>query len=245
MSEDLESRLAAWRESMQTAGIGPGPVRDELESHLRDAFSTRVQSGQDPAAAFTGALERLGPGRDIQQEFNTALGPRGRIKRLLGRRVELFPCEMRLCAWAAIPSSLWLAYTSIQTSNLAEILTHWDRIGRAEIFIFLFVLLVAAIPLSIAWTGLSAAVRYIRQPGVGAGQQLAAYWSITLLFAGYFGLMFVQALADGRYIVRNGHFELQPAVLSTGASAALGLTACIGYIIWFKRIEEKSQTNDV
>lgn len=105
----LEEKIIAWRKTMQAAGFGPGAVRDELESHLRDSFASRVQSGQDPDCAFIAAAEKLGPAREIQREFNAALSRRDRIKRFLGRRVEFFPTDMRLRIYIGLLTGLVLA----------------------------------------------------------------------------------------------------------------------------------------
>jgi hypothetical protein len=241
MSEDLESRLAAWRESMQTAGIGPGPVRDELESHLRDAFSTRVQSGQDPAAAFTGALERLGPGRDIQQEFNTALGPRGRIKRLLGRRVELFPSEMRLCAWAAIPASVFGIYFAFLNAYANRIFFARKTLAAGHYASAIQLGLEYILILLISGISLLAAIRYLRRPAYTPARSLVLFWVASAWYIGTFVLKLVDALSRGG-LASNGTPLMSS--LSMWPRCLTIAIAMLSFHDWCKRLRKPRPIRD-
>jgi hypothetical protein len=66
---DLDQSVAAWRSSLP-ADLRARPERiDELEQHLRDAFEQQAAAGAAPHAAWSAALDALGPTPAIAGEF--------------------------------------------------------------------------------------------------------------------------------------------------------------------------------
>lgn len=84
---NLETEILRWRETMQAAGIGPGEMRDELESHVRDKFADLVRAGRSEVEAFQMAAAAVGEGDALLREFSR-----------LGRR----PWSLSMIAWAAL-----------------------------------------------------------------------------------------------------------------------------------------------
>jgi len=68
---DLDSAIEAWRRRMLAAGIDR-PVRDELESHLREETERRMRAGASPAEAFQCAVSHLGRAESLRAEFDNA-----------------------------------------------------------------------------------------------------------------------------------------------------------------------------
>lgn len=231
---NLEQAIARWRETMQAAGIGPGEVRDELESHLRDAFEAQRRLGQEPETAFTAATARLGAARELGTEFQHKLGRWGRAKRLLGRRVELLPTDLRWQARATIPVGLLLVAGGIQTLYVNRISLDWDRIRQGDVFIPVF----SALVFLAAFSGLRAALSYRRQPSAAAGKQLARFWSAILWLVSYVGLMILRAYASGSYATVNGRFQPILRNLPGWAAITLTLTMLVLYLDWHRRIGE-------
>src|SRR4051812_19061704 len=72
---DLEERIAAWRAAMvNSLGDKTDPI-DELESHLREQLHRLALDGYAADEAWRRALERLGPPRQLADEFRKARSP--------------------------------------------------------------------------------------------------------------------------------------------------------------------------
>jgi len=66
---DLQKSLESWRKSLPSELLQHPERVDELEQHLHDAFDQRIAAGDPPQAAWTTALDSLGPPAHISSEF--------------------------------------------------------------------------------------------------------------------------------------------------------------------------------
>jgi hypothetical protein len=66
---NLEQAIAEWRERMLHAGIKPGALLDELESHLRDEVEHQSQSGSNLEQSFQCAVDQIGRAEALHAEF--------------------------------------------------------------------------------------------------------------------------------------------------------------------------------
>jgi len=77
---DLKQSVNDWRHRMLAAGIQTPVPLEELESHLREEIGRLVESGLDEQNAFRAAVQKMGAGQAIQNEFEKAGGAqRGRL----------------------------------------------------------------------------------------------------------------------------------------------------------------------
>jgi hypothetical protein len=66
---NLEQSISEWRGEMLSAGVKNPDVVDELESHLREDWARRVQSGESEEQAFEGAVQGVGQASLLEHEF--------------------------------------------------------------------------------------------------------------------------------------------------------------------------------
>jgi hypothetical protein len=66
---NLEQSISQWRRQMQSTGVKNPEVLDELESHLREDLSRRIQSGESEQEAFAAAVEGVGQPSLLKHEF--------------------------------------------------------------------------------------------------------------------------------------------------------------------------------
>src|SRR6185369_12518587 len=66
---NLEQSISEWRGQMLSAGVKNPEIVDELESHLREDWARRVQSGESEEQAFEGAVEGVGQASVLKHEF--------------------------------------------------------------------------------------------------------------------------------------------------------------------------------
>src|SRR5436853_897016 len=66
---DVEERIAAWRAAMVKSLGDKTDTIDELESHLREQLHRLALEGHAADEAWRRALERLGPPRELAEEF--------------------------------------------------------------------------------------------------------------------------------------------------------------------------------
>src|SRR5262245_41112898 len=66
---NLEQAISEWRRQMQSAGVKNADIVDELESHLREDWERRVQSGESEEQAFKGAVQGVGQASLLKHEF--------------------------------------------------------------------------------------------------------------------------------------------------------------------------------
>jgi hypothetical protein len=67
---NLEQSISEWRWHMQSVGIKNPDIMDELESHLREDFARRVQSGESEEQAFDRAMQGVGQASLLENEFS-------------------------------------------------------------------------------------------------------------------------------------------------------------------------------
>jgi hypothetical protein len=72
---NLEERIAEWRRHCAEALGGTAETLEELESHLRDELSRRVQEGRSIDDGFAAATAQLGEPRALAAEFARARTP--------------------------------------------------------------------------------------------------------------------------------------------------------------------------
>jgi hypothetical protein len=66
---NLEQSISEWRWQMLSAGVKNPDILDELESHLREDWERRVQSGESGEQAFEGAVQGVGQASLLKHEF--------------------------------------------------------------------------------------------------------------------------------------------------------------------------------
>ncbi len=66
---NLEESILEWREQMLAAGVKNPEIVDELESHLREDWARRVESGESEKQAFWGAVQGIGQASLLKHEF--------------------------------------------------------------------------------------------------------------------------------------------------------------------------------
>jgi hypothetical protein len=66
---NLEQSISEWRGQMLSAGVKNPDIVDELESHLREDWARRVQSGESEDQAFEGAVQGIGQPSLLKHEF--------------------------------------------------------------------------------------------------------------------------------------------------------------------------------
>lgn len=65
----LEAAVAEWRGQMVAAGVRSPELLEELEIHLRDDVAEQVKGGTALEEAFRKAVERMGQGAVLEEEF--------------------------------------------------------------------------------------------------------------------------------------------------------------------------------
>src|SRR6185503_5355381 len=66
---NLEQSISEWRGQMRSAGVQHPDILDELESHLREDWARRVQSGESEEQALEGAVQGVGQASLLKHEF--------------------------------------------------------------------------------------------------------------------------------------------------------------------------------
>ena len=66
---NLERSILEWRWQMLSAGVEDPDIVDELESHLREDWARRVQSGESEEQAFEAAVQGVGQASLLKHEF--------------------------------------------------------------------------------------------------------------------------------------------------------------------------------
>jgi len=94
---DLEKSIAEWRRQMLAAGIQTPVPLEELEIHLREDVEQLAKSGQDKQTAFAAAVEKIGSGHMLGNEFGKVEPRRG------SRRLYFFAETIFLAGTLLIP----------------------------------------------------------------------------------------------------------------------------------------------
>jgi hypothetical protein len=88
---NLEQSISEWRAQMLSAGVRNPEIVDELESHLRDDWARRVESGESEERAFEGAVQDVGQASLLEEEFAKLSGKRWAwLRRVKGMIAEAF-----------------------------------------------------------------------------------------------------------------------------------------------------------
>src|SRR5688500_17804169 len=93
---NLEQSISEWRRQMLSAGVKNPDIVDELESHLREDWERRVQSGESVEQAFEGAVQGVGQASLLKHEF-AKLGGKGwawlrKLKGMMAGAFDPVPC---------------------------------------------------------------------------------------------------------------------------------------------------------
>jgi hypothetical protein len=73
---NLEQSISEWRGQMRSAGVKNPEIVDELESHLREDWARRVESGESEEQAFEGSMQGVGQPSSLKHEFAKLSGKR-------------------------------------------------------------------------------------------------------------------------------------------------------------------------
>jgi len=74
---NLEQAILEWRRQMLAAGVKTPVPLEELEIHLREDIEQRTKSGSDEQTAFTAAVQKIGSGCTLRNEFQKLEPARG------------------------------------------------------------------------------------------------------------------------------------------------------------------------
>jgi hypothetical protein len=66
---NLDQTITEWRRQMLAAGIKTPVPLEELEIHLREEIERQMKSGLSEAEAFEAAVQQIGQGQMLQNEF--------------------------------------------------------------------------------------------------------------------------------------------------------------------------------
>src|SRR6185503_18535296 len=91
---NLEQSISEWRGQMLSAGVRNPEIVDELESHLREDWARRVQSGESEEQAFEGAVQGVGQASLLKHEF-TKLVKWAWLRKLKGIMAGAFVSPLR------------------------------------------------------------------------------------------------------------------------------------------------------
>jgi hypothetical protein len=82
---NLEQSISEWRGKMLSAGIRNPDIVEELESHLREDWARRVESGESGEQAFERAVQGIGQASALKYEFaKPGVKKRAWLKKLNG-----------------------------------------------------------------------------------------------------------------------------------------------------------------
>jgi hypothetical protein len=84
---NLETAIAEWRRQMIAAGIKTPVPLEELENHLREEIERQIKCSTDEEQAFKLAVERIGQGGKLREEFAKVEDVARMKKRALLRRL--------------------------------------------------------------------------------------------------------------------------------------------------------------
>ena len=103
---NLEHSISEWRGQMLSAGVENPDIVDELESHLRDDWARRVDSGESEEQAFEGAVQGVGQASLLKHEFEKLSGQKWAwLRKLKGIMAGAFGPVPSLSAFT--PGARW------------------------------------------------------------------------------------------------------------------------------------------
>jgi hypothetical protein len=104
---NLEQSISEWRGQMLSAGVKNPDIVDELESHLREDWARRVQSGESEQQAFQGAVQGVGQASLLKDEFAKLGGKKlAWLRKLKGIMAGAFDPVPSLSAFT--PGARWI-----------------------------------------------------------------------------------------------------------------------------------------
>jgi len=136
---NLEQSISEWRRQMQSAGVRNPDIVDELESHLREDWARRVQSGESEEQAFEGAVQGLGQASLLEHEF-AKLVKWAWLRKLKG---------IMACAFGSIPSLSTFTPGARWTLELARLEAprlHHGFVGTEHVLLGLLALEAGVVP---------------------------------------------------------------------------------------------------
>ena len=142
---NLEQAIADWRRKMLAVGIETPIPLEELELHLREEMERQVGNGKDDQQAFETAVEKVGQGGSIANEFlkinpyksmNTIIKILLSVTAIVFGVVTVFPALAGLQRFVEIPNPLIIILilgTSVATIGVCVLLhTLATRLRRAK-----------------------------------------------------------------------------------------------------------------
>jgi hypothetical protein len=114
---ELEKAITEWRQQTLAAGIkNPAPL-EELEAHLRDEIERQMKSGTSARDAFQMAIQQIGKGEMLKNEFTKVGGPSTWVERLMIGICAIFIGFIIFLTSAAVI----LCYTNLTNRVMASI----------------------------------------------------------------------------------------------------------------------------
>src|SRR5205814_8571205 len=102
---NLEQSISEWRRQMLSAGLKNPEIVDELESHLREDWARRVQSGESEEQAFEGAVQGVGQASLLKHEFAKLSGKKWAwLRKLKGVKAGAFVAVPSLSTFTPGPA---------------------------------------------------------------------------------------------------------------------------------------------
>jgi hypothetical protein len=103
---NLEQSISEWQRQMLSAGVRNPDIVDELESHLREDWARRVESGESEEQAFEGAVQGVGEASLLKHEFAKLSGKKWAwLRRLKGIMAGAFAPVPSLSSFT--PGARW------------------------------------------------------------------------------------------------------------------------------------------
>jgi hypothetical protein len=138
---NLEKSISEWRRQMLSAGVKNPDIVDELESHLREDWARRVQSGKSQEQAFERAVQAIGQASSLKHEFAKVGGK----KRAWLRKLK----AVMAGALDPVPSLSTFTPGALQTLDLARQEAprlHHGFVGTEHVLLGLLALEDGAVP---------------------------------------------------------------------------------------------------
>ena len=86
----LEKSIADWRKQMLTAGVKTPVPMEELEIHLREEIEQQMKSGLNEQDVFNSAVQKIGQGKILNNEFKIAVRPHHTLMNILKKTLGIF-----------------------------------------------------------------------------------------------------------------------------------------------------------
>ena len=122
---DLDQAISEWRPQMAAGGIKMPDALDELESHLREEVDQQVRSGSSEQQAFDTAVQQLGEGEALKQEYRkvkrqrTSMNPLWKIRALALALIALYGLGALWAVVALLSTGMSLPLFKAMASSLS------------------------------------------------------------------------------------------------------------------------------